>query len=321
MDLEEQILHYYLKVFSFIIFFVISNIIYVFYVLNKNIELENEIFYIEQGEKIETVFIKNIKNFNTLEFFVLNTYYKLNNFYYNKFIHYGDFSFESHISSKEFLRTITNPSNVYNKITIVEGWSKIQLEKELLKNFTNYKPIPYSTIIADTYFFQDNIEFDTFLKKLKQNKLDYFNQHKENDIYKSYTEHELMIIGSLIEKEGLDKDDKRNISSVIFNRLKSNMKLQIDATVLFSITSGKYDLERNLIYKDLLIDHPYNTYNIFGLPPNPISYVGKKTLDIIFENYQTDFLFYFFDNSLKRHVFSKTYKEHKQKLYEYRSKK
>ena len=321
MDLEEQILHYYLKVFSFIIFFVISSIIYIFYVLNKNVELENKIFYIEQGEKIETVFIKNIKNFNTLEFFVLNTYYKLNNFYYNKFIHYGDFSFESRISSKEFLRTITNPSNVFNKITIVEGWSKIQLERELIKNFTNYKPIPYSAIIADTYFFQDNIEFDSFLKKLKQNKLNYFIQHKENDIYKSYTEHELMIIGSLIEKEGLDKDDKRNISSVIFNRLKSNMKLQIDATVLFSITNGKYDLERKLIYKDLLIDHPYNTYNIFGLPPNPISYVGKKTLDIIFENYQTDFLFYFFDNSLKRHVFSKTYKEHKQKLYEYRSKK
>tara|TARA_B100000989_G_scaffold296722_1_gene280588 strand:+ start:6535 stop:7500 length:966 start_codon:yes stop_codon:yes gene_type:complete len=321
LDLEEQILHYYLKVFSFIIFFVIFSIIYVFYVLNKNIELKNKIFYIEQGERIETVFIKNIINFNTLELFVLNKYYKLNNFFYNKFIHYGDFSFESRISSKEFLRTITNPSNVFNKITIVEGWSKIQLERELIKNFTNYKPIPYSEIIADTYFFQENIKFDTFLKKLKQNKLDYFFQYKANNIYKSYTEHELMIIGSLIEKEGLDKDDKRNISSVIFNRLKLDMKLQIDATVLFSITNGKYNLERKLIYKDLLIDHPYNTYKIFGLPPNPISYVGKETLDVIFENYQTDFLFYFFDNSLKRHIFSKTYKEHKRKLYEYRSKK
>ena len=55
-----------------------------------------------------------------------------------------------------------------------------------------------------------------------------------------------------------------------------------------------------------------------GLPPKPISYVGKETLDIIFENYKTDFLFYFFNNSLKRHIFSKTYIEHKKKLNEYK---
>ena len=48
--------------------------------------------------------------------------------------------------------------------------------------------------------------------------------------------------------------------------------------------------------------------------------MGKKTLDIIFENYKTDFLFYFFNNSLNRHIFSKTYEEHKKKLNEYRKK-
>ena len=64
-----------------------------------------------------------------------------------------------------------------------------------------------------------------------------------------------------------------------------------------------------------------NTYIYNGLPPKPISYVGKETLDIIFENYKTDFLFYFFNNSLNRHIFSKTYEEHKKKLNDYRSKK
>ena len=98
------------------------------------------------------------------------------------------------------------------------------------------------------------------------------------------------------------------------------MKLQIDATVLYAITNGDYKLERKLLLRDLKLDHPFNTYIYNGLPPQPISYVGKKTLDILFENYQTDFLFYFFDNSLKMHIFSKTYKEHKQKLNEYRNK-
>ena len=71
---------------------------------------------------------------------------------------------------------------------------------------------------------------------------------------------------------------------------------------------------------DLKINHPYNTYLYYGLPPKPISYVGKKTLDILFENYNSDFLFYFFNNSLNRHIFSKTFKEHKEKLNEFRSK-
>ena len=130
-----------------------------------------------------------------------------------------------------------------------------------------------------------------------------------------------MIIGSLIEKEGLDKTDKQKIASVIFNRLKNRMKLQIDATVLYSLTNGDYNLNRKLLISDLKFDHPYNTYIYKGLPPKPISYVGKKTLDIIFENNETDFLFYFFNKSLKKHIFSKNYEEHKSRLNEYRRKK
>ena len=54
------------------------------------------------------------------------------------------------------------------------------------------------------------------------------------------------------------------------------MKLQIDATVLFAITDGNYNLDRKLLISDLKIDHPYNTYLHKGLPPKPISYVGKN---------------------------------------------
>ena len=128
-----------------------------------------------------------------------------------------------------------------------------------------------------------------------------------------------MIIGSLIEKEGLDKMDKKKIASVIINRLEKNMKLQIDATVIFALTDGNYNLDRELLISDLQFDHPFNTYKHQGLPPKPISYVGKETLDIIFENHETDFLFYFFNKSLKKHIFSKNYENHKKKLNEYRN--
>ena len=105
------------------------------------------------------------------------------------------------------------------------------------------------------------------------------------------------------------------------NRLQKRMKLQIDATVIYALTDGEYDLERSLSLNDLKLKHPYNTYNIKGLPPSPISYVGTKTIDIILENYKSNYLFYFYNNNLNKHVFSENYKEHLNKLNEYRKKK
>ena len=130
-----------------------------------------------------------------------------------------------------------------------------------------------------------------------------------------------MIIGSLLEREGKDNLDKKMIFSVIQNRLQKNMKLQLDATTIYAITDGNYDLGRDLLSKDLKIKHPYNTYYIKGLPPGPISYVGKKTMELIYENYKSNYLYYFYNNIEKKHIYSETYDDHRRKLSEYRNKK
>jgi len=99
------------------------------------------------------------------------------------------------------------------------------------------------------------------------------------------------------------------------------MKLQIDATVVYAITAGKNDLKRKLNYSDLNTENSFNTYFIYGLPPKPIAYVGNKTIELIFENYKSDFLFYFYDKYKKTHIYSKDYKNHLKKLNEYRKNK
>ena len=99
------------------------------------------------------------------------------------------------------------------------------------------------------------------------------------------------------------------------------MKLQIDASTIFAITKGEFKFTRKLRYKDLKINDIYNTYFIYGIPPNPICYVGRKTIEIVLENYKSEFLYYFFNNELNKHIFSKTYHEHKNKLIKYRKKK
>ena len=252
---------------------------------------------------------------------IFKYYFKIYSYLFNKYLHYGDFYIDKDISYIIFLDKISKPSNILNKITIIEGWSKTDLNKELKKHFKDYKSINYTDILADTYYFNKNESFEIFLKKLKDFKYNYFTNIKNNKIFNNYNQSEIIIIGSLLEKEGLDYLDKKKISSVIFNRLEKRMKLQIDATVEFAITNGDFKLKRRLTYDDLKIDNLYNTYKIKGLPPGPISYVGSKTIEIILENYKSDFLFYYFDDIKKSHEFSINYENHKSKLNEYRNKK
>ena len=320
MVLEGLILHYYLKVFS-ILFFIIFIICFIFgsLIINKNYKTNSNIINISKGENIEDV----INNFFPLimvhEKIIFKIYYRINYLRSKNIIHYGDFKLEENFSFRNLLRIISRPSNILNKITVVEGWSISDLNKELSKYFKDFQNIEYFDILADTYYFEKDKEFEQLLKQMLNFKKNYLNRLLDKyDFFKKFSENDLMIIGSLIEKEGLDFDDKRKISSVIFNRLEKDMKLQIDATVLYSITNGKYDLKRSLLISDLKIEHPYNTYKFKGLPPQPISYVGTKTVDLILENYKSEYLFYFFNNSLNKHIFSSTFDEHLKKLNEYR---
>ena len=321
MDLEEQTLHYYLKVFSFfLITFIILLTFYIYFIFNKKIIVINNPISIDKGEKIDTVLKKNINNLSILDINLIKIYLKMNNIFNNKFVHYGDFVIDTETSLINFIKIISKSSNVLIKITIIEGWSKDQLDLELSKFFSDFHSIPYQNIIADTYFFEKNSNFESFLDNLNNIKKNYFKKYRDNELLNNFSIEDIMIIGSLLEKEGLDNDDKKQIFSVILNRLEKKMKLQIDATVLFALTNGKYNLNRKLLRSDLKFDHPFNTYVYNGLPPKPISYVGKKTLDILFENNKNEFLFYFFNYSLNKHIFSKNFREHKEKLNEYRKK-
>ncbi len=323
--MEEQILPYYLKVFKLFIVITIISLTTFFYLtysfINKKIPIKNNIINISKGEGIIFVIKKNLTEISIVEEIYFKFYYLFYKYFFSNIFHYGDFNIGNNISIFEFLNIISKPSNILNKITIIDGWSKYDLNNELSKYFDNFTDIEYKDILADTYYFEKDKKFDNFYSYLKKYKKNYLDKYKDNNFFSKYSENELIIIGSLIEKEGLDYLDKKIISSVIFNRLNMNMKLQIDATVLFSITKGKYKLNRNLNFNDLKINDPYNTYKINGLPPKPISYVSTTTIDIIMENYKTDYLFYFFNNSLNRHMFSINFKEHRKKLNEYRNKK
>ena len=282
--------------------------------------MEKEKIIIQKGENLKNIILNNFSNTNFFNLLVYTNTLKL----YNSFIHhihYGEFVINKKKNFINFLSTISKPSNIINKITVIEGWSKNELDIELKKTFSNFESFNYKDIIADTYFVNDRKDFVNFRNKLIDFKNKFFLENNKNPIFQKFSIKDIMTIGSLIEMEGLDFNDKLMISSVIFNRLERNMKLQIDATVIYAITKGQYEFQRKLTYKDLKIKDPFNTYIIEGLPPEPISYVGRKTIELIMENYNTNFLFYFYNEYEKKHIFTESYNAHIKKLNEYRKRK
>ena len=314
--MEGQILRFYLKVYSFFLL-PIFYFIYIFFI--KEIELKNEYFIIKKQESYQDIVDYNIIDLN-LNLYFYKTALRLILLSDIK-THHGEFKLSKNFSFVNFIKTITSPSNYYEKLTIVEGWTKKELNNILKSNFEDFNELKYTEIIADTYFFSKNSSFIELKKELNNKFEDIKNKYNNNQLLNKYSFKEILIIGSLLEKEGLDNYDKKKIYSVIINRLNKKMKLQIDATVIYSITEGNKAFDRKLTFNDLKIEHEFNTYYRYGLPPEPISYVGHKTIELIFENYKTDYLFYFYDSFKGSHVFSKNYKNHLIKLNEYRSKK
>jgi cell division protein YceG involved in septum cleavage len=129
---------------------------------------------------------------------------------------------------------------------------------------------------------------------------------------------EWIIIASILEKEGVDLEDKRKIASVILNRLKKKMRLQIDACLIYAKTSGKYndkikwnEIQKKKFNNGVDYNSRYNTYTFVGLPPGPITNPGAESLVAAASPAQTNFFFYRVVNG--KHVFYENFAAHRSK--------
>jgi UPF0755 protein len=119
------------------------------------------------------------------------------------------------------------------------------------------------------------------------------------------TPYEVVIIASLIEEEARIPEDRSKIAAVIYNRLARGMNLEIDATVLYALGRHK----ERLLYEDLEIPSPYNTYLHAGLPPTPIASSGRASLEAALQPADADYLYYVVIDDDGRHAFTASYEE------------
>lgn len=167
-------------------------------------------------------------------------------------------------------------------------------------------------LFPDTYYFLPNTTAETALQAMRQN----FDE-KELQIATLVQEsghslNDIVIMASILEREARLPADRRLISGVLWNRLSRGMALQVDATFLYTIGKGSFQLTM----KDLTTDSPYNTYTNKGLPPGSIGSPSLDSLEAAARPTKNDYLYYLADNSGVTH-YAKTYQQHLQNKAKY----
>ncbi len=164
--------------------------------------------------------------------------------------------------------------------------------------------------IPNTYEFYWNTSVDEFFDRMaKEYKTFWTDARKKKAKAIGYSITEVTTLASIVQAEQCcDNDEKKIIAGLYINRLKQEMPLQSDPTVIFAI--GDFTIQR--VYNEQKkTDSPYNTYQNKGLPPSPISFAQGSSIDAVLNYTKSDYIYMCAKEDLSgKHYFAKTYEQH-----------
>jgi UPF0755 protein len=206
------------------------------------------------------------------------------------------------LNDKAFIKTMmVKHPNLLTK-DILNPQVKYPLEGYLFPaTYSFYKPNPTIEEMVTAMLKKTQVVLDNYSKETEAKKL---------------TTHQLLTVASLIEEEATAKADRKAIASVFYNRIDKGMPLQTDPTVLYA--QGKH--KERVLYADLEVNSPYNTYKNTGLPPGPISNAGEMSIAAALKPEKTKY-YYFLATSNGKVIFTKTLEEHNKEKAKYISSK
>ncbi len=262
--------------------------------------------------------------------------YDLKKSEYANSLRFGVYEIETGASHEDIIVQLSKGGELKNGVTVTipEGYSVERIKSLLIEKglttdeefeaamFASYDYDFLTAIPSDisvkyplqgflfptTYTFSTDMTTDEIVKMMLT---EFGKQLNSADI--SYDNlYENIIVASLIEREAKIASERATISGVIKNRINIAMPLQIDASVVYVITDGLYNVDK-VLYSDLEIDSPYNTYKCPALPIGPICSPGIESIKAAIKPEEHDYYYYRTDNEKAdgSHIFTKTLNEHK----------
>ncbi len=225
---------------------------------------------------------------------------------------------KSRLSKGDFLYKLTHSKAALIKITLIPGETREIFFNSVAKNMhLNYQrlideydrltDIKDGVILADTYIVPVGMSERHLISYLVNNSL-YKHRKLSQKIFGVYDKKRwfwYVSMASIIQKEAANNKEMPLVSAVIHNRIKKNMKLQMDGSLKYGLYSHK-KITASRIRND---NSPYNTYKIKGVPKDPICSISLTALKAAIFPANNNYL-YFVKGKDGKHIFSKNYKTH-----------
>jgi len=228
----------------------------------------------------------------------------------------GEYLIPARASMREIMDSMVAGRGILYSITIPEGLTSQQIvdllnEDDILVGDLQEVP-PEGTLLPETYKFSRGDTRQNLINRMRRDRdrlvTDIWNR-RAKDLPISSAE-EMVVLASVVEKETSLADERSRVAAVFINRLRLNMRLQSDPTVIYALFGGKgrpsgFTLSR----ADLDTPSPFNTYASDGLPPSPIANPGRASLEAVANPSRTRDLFFVADGT-GGHAFAESYEEH-----------
>lgn len=282
-----------------------------------------KVFVVNDGDKIETITNNLEKNNLIRDKFAFIAYILYTGD--GKKLKSGNYRLSSSMSSQEIVAKLIKGGSHDYWLKVKDG-SRIEEIATLFpenlyftpKDFINKSKAIEGYLFPDSYLIPEYFDVDQVLGVINNNFAQKISQAKENATNNKMSDNQIVILASLLEREGNTLESKKMIAGIIFNRLEIGMPLQLDATVQYardSKTSPKnYWLP--VSSHDLDLVSPYNTYINKGMPPKPICNPGFNSLLAAYHPTPSDYLFYITGNDGITY-YAKTLDEHNLNIKKY----
>ena len=172
-----------------------------------------------------------------------------------------------------------------------------------------------SLFLPNSYEMYWNISAAEFCQRMQRENDLFWNESRESKRKRlKMSRAEVITLAAIVNEESRKVDERPRVAGVYLNRLRRGMKLQADPTVVYAMKRQANDFDlvvRRVLYKDLEIKSPYNTYKYRGLPPGPITMPDISSVDAVLNAESHDYLFFVVDpKNPGYHLFASTYNEH-----------
>lgn len=236
----------------------------------------------------------------------------------------GDFEMMQNASARHVVEVLSEGRTVNYKVTIPEGLTSFQIVERLkadpnLNGEVTSVP-PEGSLLPETFVMQRGAQRQQVLDHMaaEQRKvLERLWEARKPDL-PIKTPEEALVLASIVEKETGRNDERDRVAAVFVNRLRQNMRLQSDPTILYGLFGGKTLWGKPILRSEIQQKTAHNTYQIDGLPPTPICNPGRAAIEAVLNPAETKELFFVADGN-GGHVFSETLKEHNANVQKWRA--